>query len=93
MSTLVHQFIVRLIHEEKAKNPRRFPDYVPDPAAEPEVNDQDQQILDMVYESFDGQEVNQDLLKVVLNAVRSIKAATENEGGDVAIFPGNKKVG
>lgn len=82
MSTLIHQFIVRLIHEEKEKHPNKFPDYVPEPLPEPEVTDQDKQILDVFYESWSGDQTTKadiELIKTVIAAVNLIKAKHDTD--------------
>lgn len=96
MSSLIYQYVLKTIREEKEKAPQAFPDYKkPEPKAviDFDAEARDKQILNMVYESFDGKDINPELLKAVLTAVRTIKAATDNEGGEVTIFPGNKKAG
>jgi hypothetical protein len=84
MAALLHQFMYRTIRDEKDRRPEAFPDYTPEPPPVPDVSDKDKQVLDIVYESFGGEEVQPDLLKAVLEAVKMLQAATET---DVPVLP------
>lgn len=93
MSTLIHQFVVRVIREEKEKNPAAFADFVPEEKAIV-MSPNNQQALEILAESFDG-EIDLETLRIAVAATKQVKEAQEraNESTIPRIEPGKRKTG
>lgn len=73
MSSLVHQFVLKTIREEKERFPQKFPDYAPPPVI---VRDENE-INKIVYEAFEGREVDPDTLRAMLKTIKELLEVRE----------------
>lgn len=82
MSALLHQYMVKVIREEKDLRPAAFPDYQVRNADA--VSPNKQTALEIMYEAFGGEEIRPELMKAIVNAVKMIQTA---EQADVPVLP------
>lgn len=97
MSSMVFQFVMRTIREQKEATPEHFPDHKPiDRGIKMEYPPEVLEAFAAMYESFGGGGIDPETLRIAFATTQMLKEAEKRKaeaGKVVTIAPGKKKAG